>query len=69
MLSYNIKASSVTYGILIKAYGQANQLDNAFYTFYRMKENNLIPNSVTYGCLIDACVKNHKVDKAMELFE
>lgn len=34
-----IKPSSVTYGILIKAYGQANQLENAFFVFKRMKES------------------------------
>ncbi len=54
-----IKPSSVTFGILIKAYGQSNQLQNAFNTFYQMKEIGLVPNSVTYGCLIDACVKNN----------
>lgn len=35
----DIKPSSVTYGILIKAYGQANQLQNAFNAFLKMKEN------------------------------
>jgi len=54
-----VKPSAVTHGILIKAYGQANQMDNAFHIFKRMKENNLVPNSVTYGCLLDACVKNN----------
>ena len=59
----------MTYGILIKAYGYANQLDNAFHVFYRMKESDLIPNNVTYGCLIDACVKNGKIERATEVFE
>jgi len=33
MAMSSIKPSSVTYGILIKAYGHANQLDNAFNAF------------------------------------
>ena len=65
----NIEPSSVTYGILIKAYGFANQLDNAFNAFIKMKESNLQPNDVTYGCLLDACIKNRKLDKALTVFE
>jgi pentatricopeptide repeat protein len=63
-----VKPSAVTHGILIKAYGQSNQIDNAFSVFKRMKESNLVPNSVTYGCLLDACVKNNKIDRAIEVF-
>lgn len=61
----DIKPSSVTYGILIKAYGYANQLDNAFNAFLQMKENKLVPNDVTYGCLIDACIKNNQLSRAL----
>lgn len=64
----NVKPSSVTYGILIKAYGRSNQLDNAFNVFLKMKEQKLQPNDVTYGCLIDACIRNHNLEKAEEVF-
>ena len=63
-----IEPSAVTYGILIKAYGQANQLDNAFNAFSKMRECKLRPNDVTFGCLLDACVKNNQIDRALSVF-
>ena len=69
MINSEIKASSVTYGILIKSYGLNNKLDKSFETFEKMKELNYVPNAVTYGCLIDACIKNNRVDKAIDVFE
>jgi len=55
----SLKASAVTHGILIKAFGQANMINDAFNVFNIMKGKGLVPNSVTYGCLIDACVKSN----------
>jgi pentatricopeptide repeat protein len=61
MRGYGIHPSSITFGILIKAFGQANKLDKAFNMFQEMKSLSLTPNSVTYGCLLDACVKNSDI--------
>jgi len=63
-----VKPSAVTYGILIKSYGYANQLDNAFNAFLQMKENKLVPNDITYGCLIDACIKNGNLNRALKVY-
>ncbi len=62
-----IEPSSVTYGILIKAYGKQNDLSRAFKIFDEMKQNGVPVNDVTYGCLVDACVKNDRLDMALEL--
>jgi pentatricopeptide repeat protein len=64
MRGYGILPSSITYGILIKSFGQANKLDKAFGMFQEMKSLKLTPNSVTYGCLLDACVKNSDIKRA-----
>lgn len=64
MRGFNITPSSITYGILIKSFGQCGQLDRAFKLFEEMKSQNLVPNSVQYGCLLDACVKNGDMKRA-----
>ena len=64
-----VEPSSVTYGILIKAYGKQNDLSKAFGIFKEMKSNGVPVNDVTYGCLVDACVKNDRLDMALELSE
>ena len=64
-----VRASAVTFGILIKAYGQANQLDQAFMMFRHMKFAQLVPSSMTYGCLLQACVKNNDIKRAVEVFD
>ena len=64
-----IEPSPVTYGILIKAYGQENQLDQAFEIFTEMKQRQLVASNMTYGCLLQACVKNNRIDAAIDLFQ
>jgi pentatricopeptide repeat protein len=64
MLLSDIPPSSVTYGILIKAYGKMNQVSNAVKVFRKMKDASV----VTYGCLIDACVKNEEYSIAWDLY-
>jgi len=50
--SSRVQPSAVTYGIIIKAYGQENQLENAFKIFCEMKRARLVPSAMTYGCLL-----------------
>ena len=64
-----VKPSSVTYGILIKGYGQFKRLDLALKKYGEMADRGLKPNEVTYGCLIDACVNNNQIDRALSIFE
>jgi pentatricopeptide repeat domain-containing protein 1 len=69
MRQHKIAESSVTYGILIKAYGKANDFDNAQRIFDRMLASNMVINEMTYGCILDACAKSGKMDVAMRIFE
>ena len=69
MLDNGITLSSVTCGIVIKAYGMKGDVDSALKIYENMKLNKINISSVTYGCLINVCTKNNKLDKAFELYE
>ena len=58
----------MSYGILIKGYGQVKKVGIALEMYREMKEKGLKPNEVTYGCLIDACVNNYELDRALSIF-
>jgi len=65
----NIKPSSITCGIAIKAFGNNNELDKAIGVYNMMKEQNIERSAVTYGCLINSCIKNNNLEKAFELYD
>ena len=69
MLDNGINLSSVTCGIVIKAFGMKGDVDSALKMYEHMKLNKIKISSVTYGCLINACTKNNKLAKAFELYE
>jgi pentatricopeptide repeat protein len=69
MLINKIKPSSITCGIIIKAYGMKGMLDKALEMYSKMKRDNIELSSITYGCLINACIKNDNLAKAFELYE
>ena len=68
MRGFNVLPSSVTYGILIKAFGITGDLDRAFKMYSEMQRQGLTANNVTFGCLLDACVKNGDVKRAEHVF-
>lgn len=68
MLKSKIVPSSVTFGILIKGYGNTGHLEKAFEIFNTfLKKKNIRPNDVTYGCLLDACVKSGDCQRATQV--
>ena len=69
MIDSGINCSSVTCGIVIKAYGMKGDVDSALKMYEKMKLNKVKISSVTYGCLINVCTKNNKLEKAFELYE
>lgn len=69
MLENDVKPSSITYGIMIKGYGQFKSLDNAMKIYEIMKEENIKLNEITIGCLVDACIKCGNLNKALEIIE
>lgn len=66
MRKQKVKPSIVTYGILIKAYGQNNMIERALEIYKEMQENGLQPNEITYGILIDSCIRAGRFEKAKE---
>ena len=69
MIRNNIKPSSITCGIVIKAYGMKGDLKSALNIYYKMKKEKIEISNITYGCLINACIKNNDLQKAFELYE
>lgn len=69
MRAQKIPESSITYGILIKAYGKANDFENAQRIFEKMLASNMPINEMTYGCILDACAKSGRMDVAMRIFD
>jgi pentatricopeptide repeat domain-containing protein 1 len=69
MISVSVKPSSITCGILIKAYGMKGMISKALEVYENMRKENIEISNVTYGCLINACIKNDDLQKAFELYE
>mmetsp|Transcript_65789 Transcript_65789/g.104168 ORF Transcript_65789/g.104168 Transcript_65789/m.104168 type:complete len:668 (-) Transcript_65789:370-2373(-) len=68
MRELQIPPSHVTLGILVKAYGQAGDINKVLQVWEEMGDQRRQANAVTYGCMIDACVKCGHMEKAMEIF-
>jgi pentatricopeptide repeat protein len=70
----NIKAKSksmglspATYGSMIKAHGQARDLEQTWATWNAMFKNGTSPSAVTFGCMVESLVMNGAVDDAWKL--
>merc|ERR1719169_273086 len=56
-----------TYGSMIKAYGQARDVERMWELWNEMGKRQVKPTSITLGCMIDALVKNQCVEDAWDL--
>jgi pentatricopeptide repeat protein len=52
-----IKASNVTYSILIKIYGKQRNLNKALAVLEEMKREGVRPGLIVYTCLLQTCIK------------
>lgn len=68
MQAKHITESSITFGILIKAYGKRGQFHRAEELFSKMVRNNMRINDITYGCILDACAKSGKMEIALKIY-
>jgi len=68
MKAKRIGESSITFGILIKAYGKRGQFHRAEELFTKMVSNNMRINDITYGCILDACSKSGKMEIAIKIY-
>merc|ERR1719160_2282613 len=62
-----VALTAPTYGSMIKAYGQAGDLERMWELWNEMYKRQVKPTAVTLGCMVDALVKNHQVDDAWSL--
>ena len=69
MKAKRIGESSITFGILIKAYGKQGQFHRAEELFTKMVRNNMRINDITYGCILDACSKSGKMEIALKIYK
>merc|ERR1719482_187288 len=56
-----------TYGSMIKAYGQAHDVERLWDLWNEMTQREVRPTAITLGCMVDALVKNNAVDDAWHL--
>jgi pentatricopeptide repeat protein len=59
--------SAPTYGSMIKAYGQAHDVERLWELWNEMEKREVKPTAITIGCMIDALVKNRCVEDAWNL--
>jgi len=58
-----------TYGSMIKAYGQAHDIDQVWILWEEMSKRQVRPTSITLGCMVEALVMNHCCDQAWQLVQ
>mmetsp|Transcript_49838 Transcript_49838/g.131726 ORF Transcript_49838/g.131726 Transcript_49838/m.131726 type:complete len:822 (-) Transcript_49838:39-2504(-) len=63
------KLSAPTYGSMIKAYGQARNVERIWELWTEMSKRQVTPTSITLGCMVDALVTNHHVEDAWRLVQ
>eukprot|EP00746_Dinoflagellata_sp_MGD_P157463 gnl/MRDRNA2_/MRDRNA2_86210_c1_seq8.p1 gnl/MRDRNA2_/MRDRNA2_86210_c1~~gnl/MRDRNA2_/MRDRNA2_86210_c1_seq8.p1 ORF type:complete len:1095 (+),score=264.11 gnl/MRDRNA2_/MRDRNA2_86210_c1_seq8:201-3287(+) len=56
-----------TYGSMIKAYGQAHDVERLWELWDEMTQRGVVPTAITLGCMVDALVKNESVERAWQL--
>lgn len=61
--------SAPTYGSMIKAYGQARDVDQVWALWEEMMSRQVQPTSITLGCMVEALVMNRCTDPAWDLVQ
>merc|ERR1719230_1911319 len=54
---------------MIKAFGNAGDVDRVWDLWREMIDSNVKPTSITVGCTVDALVKNGRVEDAWDLVQ
>merc|ERR1719456_1711013 len=62
-----VALTAPTYGSMIKAYGQARDVERMWEMWNEMEKRQVKPTSITLGCMVDALVKNRCVEDAWDL--
>jgi pentatricopeptide repeat protein len=64
-----LQLSAPSYGSLIKAYGQAHDIDRVWGLWREMSERGVVVTSVTLGCMVAALTTNGLVEDAWDLIQ
>merc|ERR550514_142632 len=62
-----VALTAPTYGSMIKAYGQARDIERMWELWSEMEKRQVKATSITLGCMVDALVKNRCVEDAWNL--
>ena len=62
-----VALTAPTYGSMIKAYGQARDVERIWELWMEMRGREVKPTAITLGCMIDALVMNNCVEDAWDL--
>merc|ERR1719191_1128648 len=62
-----LSLTAPTYGSMIKAYGQAHDVERLWELWNEMIQREVKPTAITLGCMVDALVKNQAVESAWQL--
>lgn len=69
MINEGVKPSSITCGIVIKAYGMKRDINKALSIYEQMKKENIKITSITIGCLMNACIENNKTNYVFQIYD
>merc|ERR1719316_591832 len=58
-----------TYGSMIKAYGQARDVERVWAIWREMRGRGVNPTAITVGCTVNALVKGGEVEEAWKLVQ
>lgn len=64
-----LQLTAPSYGSLIKAYGQAHDVDRVWSLWREMGERGIVATPVTMGCMVAALVANGHVEDAWDLIQ
>eukprot|EP00928_Gymnodinium_smaydae_P013511 TRINITY_DN14925_c0_g1_i1.p1 TRINITY_DN14925_c0_g1~~TRINITY_DN14925_c0_g1_i1.p1 ORF type:complete len:1086 (-),score=258.09 TRINITY_DN14925_c0_g1_i1:259-3516(-) len=62
-----VSLAAPTYGSMIKAYGQAGDVNRVRELWAEMQECGVKPTAITLGCMTEALVMNHQAEEALQL--
>jgi pentatricopeptide repeat protein len=64
-----LKLTAPTYGSMIKAYGQAQDIGQVWELWQEMTNRQVKPSPITLGCMVEALVTNNCSDDAWQLVQ
>jgi pentatricopeptide repeat domain-containing protein 1 len=59
----------ITYNTILNGYVKAQQIDQCFELFERMRAKSTAPSQVTYGILLEGCINGNQLDRAVQVLD